>query len=453
MGRPKGTPNKPKTKASELQAALNFVSVASGDKSDQYAGHVQFLDGWVKAFDGVLSAGARADEAFDFCPKVSTLLKAMSRCGKSLQLAGISDGLMSVTSEKFRAVVPCMGLADMPDVDPDGPLVPINDILRVGFDTIGGIVKREGVSVIEASLLLQANTMVTCDRVLMLEFWHGIDLPPDLVLPKVFIDAIAKTTKKLVGFGWTDGQSITFHFEDDSWIKTQLFEASWPNWRTMIEVPVQSKPFDPSIFEAVEAVEDFSDDGAVYFAENSVRSHDDLSTGASHECNAGILTGTAFNAKRLLLAKSFMGAIDYDPQRKILYFFGAEKPVRGILAGRVRSDEPRQIAGADVEREVPERFRPEEPAGEAVERVDALADLAEPPAPSPSAWGSPAPAPAASAPMPYATFEVPTEGSAAFDLGAHNAAATANQQSADVWAKAYPGIGPDGVRGDIPPPK
>lgn len=450
MGRPKGSSNK--KAAVDIIAAVDFVTLASSAKIPGYAAHIQFVDGQLLGFNGVLSAGTKCEQTFKICPHADLLKRAMKKCGKTINFNEISENVLSVTSEKFRAVIPCVPLVEMPDVEPDPNIAVIDERIIKGFDVLGPLVKDDAKTVLEASILLQTNTMVATDKVIMCEYWHGNSLPPNLIIPKIFINAVLASKKKPIGFGWSQGKTITFHFDDGSWLKTQLFNEGWPDWMPIINVETHPVSFDQSIFEAVEKVADFSVDGVVYFSTGAVRSHDDMVQGASCEAPVQLMAGAAFNAKKFLFLRGKCDAAELNASARALFAFSNDPPMRAVLATRLRNPNNNEsIDKADTP--VPVEFQA--PA----ETVEAAPD-------EPAAWtlpsaphytdGDPAPAaqPAPQASAPYAgpTFDLPsdvsedaigantTSGSGAFDLGKHNEHAAANMASADPWKAAYPGI-------------
>lgn len=446
MGRPKGSTNKKGTV--DIAAAVDFVSLASSAKIPGYAAHVQFVDGQLLGFNGILSAGTKCEQAFNICPHTDLLKRAIKKCGKIINFNEISDNVLSVTSDKFRAVVPCVPLVEMPDVEPDVNIAVIDDRIVKGFDVLGPLVKDDAKTVLEASILLQANSMVATDKVIMCEYWHGNSLPPNLIVPKTFINAVLASKKKLIGFGWTEGKSITFHFEDGSWLKTQLFQEGWPDWLPIINIETHPVTFDQSIFDAVEKVAEFSPDGIVYFSQGAVRSHDDMVQGASCEAPLDLMAGAAFNAKKFLFLRDKCDAAELNGQHRALFTFSSDPPMRAVLATRSRNPS-NNAAIEQANTPVPVEFQPP-------------AEPQESPAVEPAAWplasppieAAPAAQPAPEAPATYAgpTFDLPsddpeqpitantTNGSTGFDLGAHNEHAKENMASADPWAAAYPGI-------------
>jgi len=241
------------------------------------------------------------------------------------------EGRLSIKSGAFSCFVPCWH-EGMPALEPDPASWPISDSLKIGFEMISGFtVDNDKKKIVETSLLLQANSMIATDSAVMLEFWHGIDLPT-MTIPKTFVSAIMNTKKSLKAFGYS-GNSCTFWFEDDSWIKTQLYEESWPDVSLILNKDCKPEPLPEGFYEALKNIEPFSEgkdtEKCVYFVDGALQSHRDKIEGAVCEV-PGIKHGPAFNIKRLKRIEHCIQTVDFY-SHNVMYFYGAG--VRGALAG------------------------------------------------------------------------------------------------------------------------
>ena len=224
---PRGRKPKISTQALKLGEALAFVSLASRDNGEAYQAHARFSGGWLMTFDGIIAAGHPVEEDLDCNPNTRQLLEAIAKCGKSLAITQTQGGRLSIKGDNLRALINCLPEDGLPQVEPDPNIAVIDDRIKRAFECVGSLVTEAGSSMVEAAILLQANSAVATDRVVAMEFWHGIDLPPNLVLPKLFAQAVLKTNKALSGFGFSD-RSVTFWFEDGAWLKTQRYSDEYP---------------------------------------------------------------------------------------------------------------------------------------------------------------------------------------------------------------------------------
>lgn len=322
------------SKTSEgLLAALNFISVAQIDKADApYKSHCILHNGMAMAYDGVITAGCKIEESLEICPHTYRLIDALERTKKDVSITEL-DGKLSIKSGSFSAFVPCWH-EGMPALLPDPALCAISDSLKVGFDMISGFtVNNDKKKIVECSILLRENSMIATDGAVMLEFWHGINLPT-IVIPKTFITAILNTKKSLKAFGYP-GNSCTFWFEDDSWIKTQLYDESWPDIDLILNKPCKPEPLPAGFYEALKNIEPFSEgketEKVVYFYEGRLQSHRNKGEGATCEV-PGIKHGPAFNIKRLKRIEHCIETVDFY-SHNASFFFGAGGTIRGAIMG------------------------------------------------------------------------------------------------------------------------
>jgi len=322
-------PKKSKSKEG-LIAALQFISVAQKNEGDRpYETHCILHNNTAMAFNGILTAGCKITEELNICPHTYKLIAALERTTKDISITEL-EGRLSVKSGAFSAFVPCWH-EGIPSLAPDPPLAAISDSLKSGFEMISGFtVDNDKKKIVECSILLQANSMIATDGACMLEFWHGIDLPV-CILPKTFVSAVMNTKKALKAFGYS-GNSCTFWFEDDSWIKSQLYSEEWPDISKIFK-DCNPEPLPAGFYDALRNIEPFSlgkeAEKVVYFYDGQLQSHRDKSEGAICEV-PGIKHGPAFNIKRLKRIEHCIQTVDFYSSN-CAFFFGAG--VRGALMG------------------------------------------------------------------------------------------------------------------------
>jgi hypothetical protein len=323
--------------ASKLAEALNFVVIASGD--DAWA-HARIAGNWIMATNGTMGAGHLIEEEFALCPHIGRLIDAINKAGATLAMTARDNGTLLIAGEKLKAIVPCVPGETLSPVSPDPQCAVVDDRIKEGFGKLLPLLKAEAERVVEVSILLRNNSMFACNGSVIFEYWHGIDLPPwGLALPKAFVAAIAKQTKKLTGFGFSD-RSVTFFFEDGAWIKSQLFNASeWPNVDALFETEAYPAPVPEGLFEGLRAIESFSEDGAVHFHEGKLKTTydnyrgeaDGPVYGASYEV-PGLQAGHSFTAKLLRLIEPVCTSIDYTTKDDRAFFGG--DMLRGVIMKR-----------------------------------------------------------------------------------------------------------------------
>lgn len=337
MGR---KPNKLKTTNPFLEA-IQFVGTALKETGTPYETHIYLNNNWAIANNGVLAIGCPISWPSLATPNYSMFANALAKCGQDWEIAVIAPPLDSdptlkhqsslrVSQGKFRAFVPCIDpiLIALPTIDP--PIASITNAFRKGIETVSMLANDNAQSVIEASILMNGQTIVGTDRTIIIEYFHGCDLPPGLALPKAFAVALCKIAKNLKAFGFSNN-SATFYFEDDSFIKTQLFASEWPDINAILNRGSNPLPVPKDLWNGVKNVESFSPDNLVYFDSGIIRSHSSDNMGASFEVK-DLPKGPIFNIKYLKIMEDLATSIDFFAGNATMWF---GESCRGAIANRV----------------------------------------------------------------------------------------------------------------------
>lgn len=328
-------PKKPSEKVatqSKLLQAIDFLSTIQKDEGAPYETHILLQNQCVVGYNDTLSAGAFVDEAVLAAPHTTTLLKALVKCGQDYQSLTIDGQKITLKAGKFKASIPCIDPTLIQFRSPDNPCAVIDDRLKEALKCIDVIKPEPNAQEIHLlSFLLNGQSLVGTDGRILIEYWHGIDLPT-LTIPKAVIAPILKNNKKLTQFGFSNN-SVTFFFEDNSWIKSQLYAKQYPIERMgdIINRPSNPSPVPADFYKALSAVAPFSPEGRVFFKQGLLCSHSVREIGATYDV-PGLPEGPVFSAKYLALAKDYIEQIDFMVDGgKMAYFFG--KQCRGVIAG------------------------------------------------------------------------------------------------------------------------
>lgn len=315
--------------AASLLAALKFIAVAQ-KKSGTVQQQFSVISGnWAAASNGVLTVATKVEEDLSACPHTYQLIDALSKVGEELAITQLSPTSLAVVSGAFRALIPCVGFGDVGITGPDERCAVIDDRIKAAFEAVLPLATDGAQHAHLAAVLLQSGSAVATNGHVLAEYWHGIDLPP-MLIPKASAVAILKAGKALTGFGYS-GPSATFWFEDDSFIKTQLFAEQFPNYQPLFNCEgLNPWPVPDEFYKAVRSIESFSRSGVVYF-ENGMLASNEQETEASTYKIEGLPEGMGFNAKYLLMVESSFKNVHFDEQSNKAFFFGEN--VRGVLMG------------------------------------------------------------------------------------------------------------------------
>lgn len=335
-------PRQPRAKStapskSSLLKALEFVSCVSEKIGTPFETHVGLKNNWAVAFNGVVAAGAPIEEDIYSYPHTIDFVEALSKCDDNFSLTQLDNSRLSIKSGKFKATIPCLEPALMQEALPDPPIVGINNKFKEAVEAVGVLASENAQHVLTASVLMNGASVISTNRTMLFEYWHGLDLPPNVPLPKEFVSALCKHKKNLTAFGFSNC-SATFYFEDNSWLRTQLYATEWPDVSRILNIEGNLWSIDSNFFKALDAVAPFSDDGNVYFDTGMIMSHPENSIGATYECN-GLPKGVIYPIKQLKMMQPYVKRIDFNAKgiHNSSYCLKFEGDVcRGVISGRVR---------------------------------------------------------------------------------------------------------------------
>lgn len=323
----------PVEKDDSLLKALEFVSLAQRNIGTHAQTHCIVKDGWCVASDSVISMGAPIPDDLGVCPQTSRFLAALRRCEERPSLTQLDADRLSVKAGKLRVVVPCVSLETIPVLWADANIAVLGEAFRDVLRAIVHIPSDGGAVVHYASILARGQTVAATTGRVLVEGWHGFDTPPYWVIPKPAVTALLKVDKPLVGLGFS-GRSATFHFEDTSWLRTQLYEDKWPNLDSLFDkAGTAITPVPVGLFDAVKILTDFSDEGTIVkFKENAIDTYAPQGEHAEYEVK-GLQEGMSFSLKDMIMISSLAKTLDAIGDGRMATFTGER--LRGAISYRI----------------------------------------------------------------------------------------------------------------------
>lgn len=320
---------KPTVAAPGMIAALKFVSVAQRNSGLSYQTHVKIQHGAITAFDGLITAGYPIEENLTACPQSEALSLALTRCVETLSMTLSDDMRLVVASGKYKARVPCVAEAEMTDNRPDENVHAIGEEFRTALLSASVLAKEGATELIAGSVLVTGQTVIGTNRHVMLEVYHGMNLPEcGMVIPKASCVALGRVSGVLVGFGY-GGDTATFWFDNGGWIKTQLMPNKWPSCDPILGAKFESWPVPDGLFEGLKAIMPLAgDDDAVTFGEDVITCGSGKGV-ASYEV-VGVVSGRKINGKYLLSMEANIEQLDFKSDKDRAVFRGPN--CRGVIA-------------------------------------------------------------------------------------------------------------------------
>ncbi len=326
---PRSTMPKPTNK---LLEAISFCSIVSEKLGAPFETHIGLKNNWAIAFNGIVAAGAPIETDLICYPHTLLLVEALSKCDENFTLTQLDNGRLNIKSGKFKAIVPCLDPLLMQEAAPDPSIAPLNNKFLEAINRANAF-DTDTSHVVMASILLKDGAILSTNRKVIYEEWHGNSMPT-LPVPKSFVDVLYKIKKNLVSFGFSNN-SLTLFFEDNCWIRTQLFSANWPDLNNILDLECRDFSVPPDLWKAVDAIKSFSEDGWIYCQDGVLYSHPDKNVGACFECG-GVPNGIALHKSQLEFIKPWATSIDFmapAPNGRCIKVFGNN--ARCVIAHKI----------------------------------------------------------------------------------------------------------------------
>lgn len=289
---------------SELLEGLKWISHVKAEHC--------ILDGqYIRATDGLITMGYPCQEHFGQAPSLAHLLAAIKVCGNKYRIVEEAFKL-TITAFNFKAIIVSIDAINLPAMI----IAPMMAKISHGFvkaAQIAGKFSSEGASrLLEASLYCKAGSVIGTDGKVLIEAWHGIDMP-EIILPCAAVNTLAKIHGELIGFGvnynHTCINAMTFWFANGAWMTAQLYvNETWPTMKMDEILNVNSTAgikFPSTFFLTLNAIKPFViEKGTVpgiILLSDRCKSHDEPNVGAEMQWNEDMqLTKFKCNINSLL---------------------------------------------------------------------------------------------------------------------------------------------------------
>lgn len=317
--------------------ALKFVQGAVSKKDYvPILTHFQINAGRVTGFDGKMCLSAPIALDIDCCPHALTFVKAIEACSETVQLNMTSSGRLSVRSGKFRAHIMCGDATAYPESLPEGERVNIDDIDLLGtLKTLYQFTAEDASRPWAAGILLDGPYACATNNVIAAQVWLKAYFPYRVCVPRFAIAELLRIGEEPVSVQLT-GNSITFHYSDARWLRTQLNAHEWPDIGKMLDdlhdPRASMYELGSEFFEALESLRPFLGPyNQIFITDEGVSTAQE--EGASVDLKN--YPRCSFNARMLALLEGTVDKVNLDAfaAGRPCAFFADAKNLRGAIAG------------------------------------------------------------------------------------------------------------------------
>lgn len=293
--------------------------------------HFVIENSTVRGYNGTLALCSPIPFDISCKPKAEPLVKAIGNCTDTVQLSITSAGRLSVRSGKFKAFVECVE-GDTPHAMPEGEQIQIDGAaLLQALKTVSPFIGDDASRPWSNGVLLTGQSAFATNNILLVEYWTGFSVPRALNIPRLAIKEMLRIDEPPQGAQLAEG-SITFHYSNGRWLRTQLFEPKWPDLGKVLDKESKPEPINQALFEGLRNIKAFTDKlGRVLFTgDGKLATHDHEAEGAAYEIE-GFNHAGIYQIDMLLLLESGVRSIDWSAYPAPCMFFGDR--LRGAIVG------------------------------------------------------------------------------------------------------------------------
>lgn len=311
---------------------LKFVQGAVAKKDLMPAmTHFRIEGGHVRSYNGNLALSSPLPFDIDCTPKADSLVRAISNCTETISLNMTTGGRLHIQSGSFRAFVECVE-GETPHVMPAGEDVFFDgEALLEAFKVLYPFIGNDASRPWSNGVKLHDKSAFATNNVTVVEYWIGTEVPFDITVPRYAIKEMIRVDEAPT-HAQIDKGSITFHYTDGRWIRSQLLSSEWPDLDRILNKTCNPIPLDPRLFEGMETLRNMTDGiGRLYIVGGIMRTHLEEQTGGTFDVQ-GIGFEGCYQIHMLSLLKGVVTTADFSLYPAPCLFFGER--IRGALVGQ-----------------------------------------------------------------------------------------------------------------------
>lgn len=194
--------------------------------------HVCIRDGWVTTTNGNLTVSAYTEDlkGLTVITPADKLIAAAKACTQP-KFKITDGGRLSITGNKFRALLPILDEADFPlPRTINNPVSCINllTVIRQLVQFVGEDASRPwacGILLHDNSAFATNNTVIAKQDI----DWNG----PSINIPNYLINELLRLKKNVLSIN-ADEDGITLELEGGIWLNSNLLSLAWPNIKELL---------------------------------------------------------------------------------------------------------------------------------------------------------------------------------------------------------------------------
>lgn len=314
-----------------MLAELKFVQGAVAKKDLLPAlTHFRIEGGHVRSYNGKLALSSPINFDIDCTPKAEPFVRAIQNCEETVTLNMTPTGRLSIKSGSFRAYIECV-TTETPHVVPEGEHFDIDgEAMLRSLKTLNPFIGDDASRPWSNGVLLKGQSAYATNNVILAEYWVGATFPFTCCIPRDAIREILRIGEAPSAVQ-ADANSISFHYGDGRWVRSNLLDTSWPDIERIIDVECNPSPILKEVFDAVNALKPFTDKlGRIYIENGTISTTIEESEGASFDI-PGLDWEGVYQVDMLRLLNGVAKQADFTLYPAPCAFYGDR--LRGVILG------------------------------------------------------------------------------------------------------------------------
>ena len=246
---------------------LRFVQGAVGKRDFIPAlTHYRIANSIITSYNGTIALSCPIPCNINCVPKAEPFYRAIQGCkSEQITMHMTQAGRLAIKSGNFKVFIECIAEPVTP-VQPEGEYSTSFDGERLlrGLSTVLPFVGNDASRPWAMGALVKGTSIFATNNVILVECYTATDFPFLCNIPLPTIKELVRIGRVPVAVQANEF-SLTFHYEGDAWLKTQLYSAKWPDVERIVGVNGNMRPVTEELFEGLELLRPFQDSfGRVY---------------------------------------------------------------------------------------------------------------------------------------------------------------------------------------------
>ena len=314
-----------------MLSSLKFVQGAVAKKDFVPAlNHFRIESGRVKGQNGMIALSGPIDLDLSITPKAVEFTKAIQACNDTISMHLTPAGRLSIKSGRFKAFVDCLS-EPFPAVEPEGVEVKLDGTFLEVVKQLAPFIAEDASRPWARGILFRGSSAFATNNVVLVERWLGYNFPVAINVPKQAVAELLRINEEPERLQVTE-TSVTFHFSNARWLRTQTYSLEWPDVSKVLDQPGTPTPPPETLFSAIETLVPFvGEQSKIFFMpDGSITTSESEGQGASVQLDPFGALG-CFNIHQFLLLQGVATEIDLTLYPSPCIFYGDR--IRGALVG------------------------------------------------------------------------------------------------------------------------